>query len=125
VSSDGSADRAAELVLLQRRTWLPGRIPEKRIGVENVVAQEFPGVSVKLVLAGSRNQIHIGNPRAIPGVVLRGLNFKFRNRIGVRDGGGGNCAVYGKCPGGSVAIYIHALGAGSQQSGVVDTGGGP
>src|SRR5213594_2545492 len=69
VSLDGSADRSAELVLLQGRARLSGRIPEERIGVENIVAQEFPRISMKLVLAGSGNQLDTRHSRALPRIV--------------------------------------------------------
>ena len=52
---NGSAQRAAELVLFQGRFGLSGGIPEKRIGVENIVAHEFPDISVEIVSTGAGN----------------------------------------------------------------------
>ncbi len=121
---DGPAEGAAELVLLQGRFGPSVCILEKRIGVENVVADELPSIAVKVVLTGTGHQIGVGDLGAVAGVVLRSLNLEFRNCIRVRDGASGSRAVHGVKPNRGAAIHIYILGAGSEQPGVIHIGGG-
>src|ERR1039457_7222488 len=59
-SPDGTAHGGAELILFQIRFRLPGRTPEKRVGVEHVVPHEVAGITVKFVLATLGDQGRIG-----------------------------------------------------------------
>lgn len=82
VAADSPAECAAELVLPVRRFGAPIFVIEKVVGVERVVAQEFEGAAVKIVLA--RFDLDIDHTAAGPtelGRVGAGLYFELFERV--------------------------------------------
>jgi len=121
---DGTAERGAELVLFEVGLGLSGGVEEEGVGVEDVIADELPGVAVEVLLAGFGDESGRGDLRAVDGVILRGVDLEFGDGVGVGDSGGGEGAVEGIGAGAGVAVDVDAACAASERTGVVDVGGG-
>ncbi len=114
----------SELVLFEVWLGLARRVPEERVGVEKVVADEFPTAAVELVLAALGDQVRTRNLGAIDGIVVGRLDFEFRDRVGIGDSARGGSAIHGVGSGRGVAVHVDTLRAASQSSRVVHIGGG-
>ena len=119
MSDRGSTEGRAKLILLQVRLCLSGRIAEKRIGVEDVVAHELPGVTVEILLAALGYQGRARDLRAIEGIVLRSVDFQLGDGVRVGHGAGSVGAVQSIGAGARVAIHVHAARAPAERAGVV------
>ena len=73
--ADGAAQGGAELVLFEIGFGLSGGGAEEGVGVEEVIADEFPGVAVKFMLAAFGDEGGAGDLRAVDRVVLRSLDL--------------------------------------------------
>src|ERR1019366_6352387 len=122
--ADGAAQSGAELVLLEIGFGLSGSGAEERVGVEHVIAHEFPDVAVIFMLAALGDEGGGGDLRAVDRVVLRSLDLQFRNGVGVGDRAGGEGAVQGVASGAGVAVDVDVARAAPQGAGVVDVGRG-
>jgi hypothetical protein len=84
---DGSADGSAELVLLEVGARLAVELREGIVGVEDVVADEFPGAAVEVVGAGFADEVDVGAGAAsISGVEVGGLNAELFDGVGGGNG---------------------------------------
>ena len=82
ISLDRASQCAAELILLIRRLGLTGGVEKEIVGVQYLVAEELPDISVKLVGSGFDGGVD-GRAR-IPAeghIVRVGLNLKLRQGI--------------------------------------------
>ena len=87
IFQDRSADRAAELILLHRRTRVALGLQKDVVGVENIVAEKLPDGAVKLIGAGFRDDFNVGAGIASKASVVHGgLDFELLDGIGVGDG---------------------------------------
>ena len=85
VLDDGSAEVAAELVLLQHGPVLTGGVKEEAVGVELIVAEELKESTVELGRAGAGHQYDSGAATAaILGIVEARLDLELLNRFGRR-----------------------------------------
>src|ERR1700683_3411255 len=88
IFADGASDGRAELILLEVRFGLAVELREEIVGVEFVVAYEFPGAAVELIGAAATDEVDVGAAAAsVGGIVVRGLHVKFLD--GVDSGNGG------------------------------------
>src|SRR5439155_3030578 len=79
-----TAQTAAEDVLLDRRTGLPGTVQEVLVGIQFVVAKELIRVAVKSL--GSRFEDCVDVPAsvsALAGIVKRSLYLEFTHHVGI------------------------------------------
>src|SRR5262249_25335152 len=83
---DWSTERAAILVRVQDRLGQALRVSEPGVRIQRSIAKEFKRGTMEGVRSGLRNHIHVrARIPAVSSVVARGLNFEFRNGIGIRN----------------------------------------
>ena len=93
---DWSAHRTAHLILIQNLLHAAAvEIVKEAVGVQIGVAEKLPDAAVELIGARARNHVHVSAwMSAVAGVVSRGLDFEFLNRIGIGNSNAGvNAAV--------------------------------
>src|SRR5581483_5622269 len=88
--NDGAACRDAVLVHSERRLTLVGQVREVIGGIQGVIAEELPGIAMKSVASGFRDDVDVG---ARGDAELRvdnvGLHIEFLNGVGRRADGPG------------------------------------
>ena len=85
VTLDGAAQRAAEVVLFERRLLQPGPLAEERVGVELLVAVELEDAAAEGVGAGARGHVdHAAGEAAELGAGAVGLDAELFDRVGTR-----------------------------------------
>ena len=99
-------------------------VEEERVGVEDIVAHELPGVAVEILLAALGDEGGAGDLRAVDGVVLRGVDLEFGDGVGIGHRAGRKRAVETVGAGAGVAVHVDAARAAAEGSGIVDVGGG-
>src|SRR5262249_36310067 len=83
----GAAERAAELILAQRRASNAGAVVKEVVGVEYIVTEKLKSVAVILIRA--RLQSHLDIPPAVApgrGVIKRSLGLELLHRLRVGQG---------------------------------------
>src|SRR5262249_30976354 len=84
-------DRAAEietkLILFELRPGLPRIVAEESVGIQRIVAEEFPQSAMELVRTGLSHHIYVGACIApVRCIILPGLHLEFFDGIRIGDG---------------------------------------
>ena len=75
-----------KLVLLENRPCLGAPIQKEIVGVESLVAKEFPDASVILVGSALAHDVYVSSRiPSVTSVIQGSLNLELRNGVGSRD----------------------------------------
>ena len=84
---DGPAQAASEDVLFDRGLGLAGSVEEEIVGVEDVVAEVFVDIAMKILCARFQNGVDVAAAvAALARVIERGLDFEFLDDVRIGQG---------------------------------------